>query len=103
MHRSNSFTSKFNSILSLGEEFVDRTIEESLEKIDNDSFDFLGRLSTSLNHARSQVKTETPRQSSRLDQDIDIDNDSDDLSLKKFLHRICIQSSISRLAIPEPA
>ena len=94
--------SKFNSISSLGEEFVDRSIEESLEKVDDDSLDFLSRLHTSLNRARSQVKAEEPRRSSRLDQDIDIDNDSDDLSLKKFLHRICTQSSISRLAIPEP-
>ena len=89
--------SKFNSISSLGEEFVDRSIEESLEKVDDDSLDFLSRLHAYLNRGRSQVKPEEPRRSSRLDQDIDIDNDSDDLSLKKFLHRICTQSSVSRL------
>ena len=94
--------SKFDSISSLGEEFVDRSIEESLERVDDDSLDLLSRLHTSMNNARSQVKAEKPQNSSRLDQDIDVDNDSDDLSLKKFLHRICTQVSVSRLAIPEP-
>ena len=92
---------RFDELASFCGSSVDPLLVSSLEKIDDDSLEFVTRIQASVKAAKSRL-IDSKLFSSRVDQTPKFDCDSDEASFKKFLSEMCAQMSLSRLLVPEP-
>ena len=92
---------RFDELVSFCGSSVDPLLVSSLEKIDDDSLEFVTRIQASVKAAKSR-SDDSKLYSPRADQTPKFDCDSDEASFKKFLSEMCTQMSLSRLPVPEP-
>ena len=96
-----SVHSRFDELSSFCGGLVDPILVASLEKIDDDSLEFVSRIQSSIKAAKSKLSDSKPYLP-RVDHSPDFDLDSDEASIKRFMHQMCTQMSLTRLPVPEP-
>ena len=98
-----SVHSRFDELSSFCGGLVDPILVASLEKIDDDSLDFIPRIQNSIKLAKSKSQEESQgKSSSRSGFDFNFEDDREDVAFKRFMQSMCNQTSLGRLAAPEP-
>ena len=98
-----SVHSRFDELSSFCGGLVDPILVASLEKIDDDSLDFVPRIQNSIKLAKLKSQEESQgKSSSRSGFDFNFDDDREDVAFKRFMQSMCNQASLGRLAAPEP-
>ena len=92
---------RFDELSSFCDGLVDPLLVSSLEKVGDDSLEFVARIQSSIKAAKSK-SSDSKSYLPRIDQSPDFDLDSDEASFKRFMHQMCTQMSLSRLPVPEP-
>ena len=92
---------RFDELASFCGSLIDPSFASALEKIDDDSLDFVNRIQSSIKAAKSKF-SDSKSFAPRIDQSSKFDSDSDEASFKRFLSQMCTQMSLSRLPVPEP-
>ena len=92
---------RFDELSSFCDGLVDPLLVSSLEKVDDDSLEFIARIQSSIKAAKSK-SSDSKSYLPRVDNSSDFDLDSDEASFKRFMHQMCTQMSLSRLPVPEP-
>ena len=89
----------FDEVVALSEGKIDRSVEESRDKIDDDAIVYFEKLQDALERVRSKLDSKSRIRKTVA---VDPDDETDDQSMKRFFQSLVASQTISRLPVPEP-
>ena len=92
---------RFDELSAFCDKLIDQLCVASLEKIDDDSLDFVARIQRSIQLSKSKSQEQSKPQSSSSGFDVNVEGESDEASFKRFMQSMCTQASLGRLPVPE--
>ena len=95
-----SVHSRFDELSSFCGGLVDPILVASLEKIDDDSLDFVPRIQNSIKLAKLKSQEESQgKSSSRSGFDFNFEDDREDVAFKRFMQSMCNQALINNYCV----
>ena len=80
---------RFEELSSFCGSIIDPSCVASLEKIDDDSLDFIARIQNSIQLSKSKSQEQRKPQSSSSGFDVNVEGESDEASFKRFMQSMC--------------